>query len=89
MLQYIVVGRFFKSRIMRDTEIEARALILEFMHPIDGLHKYPMCFDTARQCVLIHIHKTIIELKEFDNQDGYAGSRIDYFERLQSDVKKL
>jgi hypothetical protein len=27
-----------------------------------------MCFDTAKQCVLIHIHKTIIELKEFDNQ---------------------
>jgi hypothetical protein len=45
-----------------------------------------MCFDTAKQCVLIHIHKTIIELK-FDNQDGYAGSRIDYFKRLQSDVK--
>jgi hypothetical protein len=29
---------------MIDTEIEARALILEFMHPIDGFHKY--------QCVL-------------------------------------
>jgi hypothetical protein len=74
---------------MRDTEIEARALVLEFMHPIDELHKYPMCFDTAKQCVLMHIHKTIIELKEFDNQDGYAGSRIDYFEMLQTDVKKM
>jgi hypothetical protein len=42
---------------MIDTEIEARALILEFM--IDGFHKYPMCFDTAKQCVLIHIHKTL------------------------------
>jgi hypothetical protein len=59
------------------------------MQPIDELHKYPMCFDTAKQCVLIHIHKTITELGEFDKQDGYACSRIDYFERLQSDVKKL
>jgi hypothetical protein len=47
---------------MIDTEIEARALILEFMHRLmDSINT--MCFDTAKQCVLIHIHKTIIELK--------------------------
>jgi hypothetical protein len=40
---------------MRYTEIEARALVLKFMQPIDELHKYPMCFDTAKQCALIAI----------------------------------
>lgn len=40
---------------MKNTEIEARALVLRFMEPIDELHKYPMCFDTAKQCALIAI----------------------------------
>ena len=40
---------------MKYTEIEARALVLKFMQPIDKLHKYPMCFDTAKQCALIAI----------------------------------
>jgi len=40
---------------MKNTEIEARALVLRFMEPVDELHKYPMCFDTAKQCALIAI----------------------------------
>ena len=26
----------------------------------DGLHKYPMCFDTAKQCALIAVDEIII-----------------------------
>jgi hypothetical protein len=40
---------------MNDIEIEARGLVFKFMQPIDELHKYPMCFDTAKQCALIAI----------------------------------
>ena len=32
---------------------KAVELIEQFMQPIDGLHKYPMCYDTAKQCALI------------------------------------
>lgn len=44
---------------MTELEIKARALVLKFMIPIDELNKYPMCFDTAKQCALIAVDEII------------------------------
>ena len=38
---------------------KAEELVYRFMQPIDGLHKYPMCFDTAKQCALIAVDEII------------------------------
>jgi len=43
-------------------------LVDKFMQPIDGLHKYPMCFDTAKQCALIAVD---LLLSEFYADDFY------------------
>jgi len=44
-------------------EQKATELIEKFMKPIDGLHKYPMCFDTAKQCALICVDE-ILQLRK-------------------------
>ena len=38
---------------------KAKELFDKFMKPVDGLHKYPMCFDTAKQCALIAVDEII------------------------------
>jgi hypothetical protein len=70
------------------TEIEARALVLKFMHPIDKLHKYPMCFDTAKQCALIAVDE-IIQEHLFDGSNSYVEKRIDYLIEIIKVIEKL
>jgi hypothetical protein len=48
---------------------KAKELFDKFMKPIDGLHKYPMCFDTAKQCALIAVD---LILSEFYADDFYT-----------------
>jgi hypothetical protein len=36
---------------------KAEELFYKFMNPVDKLHKYPMCFDTAKQCALIAVEE--------------------------------
>lgn len=38
---------------------KAKELFDKFMTPIDGLHKYPMCYDTAKQCALIAVDEIL------------------------------
>ena len=38
---------------------KAKELFEKFMQPIDGLHKYPMCNDTAKQCALIAVDEIL------------------------------
>jgi hypothetical protein len=40
---------------------KAEELFDKFMKPIDELHKYPMCFSTAKQCALIAVDELIKE----------------------------
>jgi hypothetical protein len=47
---------------------KALELFDKFMKPVDGLHKYPMCFDTAKQCALIAVD---LILSEFYADDFY------------------
>ena len=41
---------------------KAIELFGKFMNPIDWLHKYPMCQDTAKQCALIAIDEILSTL---------------------------
>jgi hypothetical protein len=48
---------------------KALELFDKFMKPVDGLYKYPMCFDTAKQCALIAVD---LILSEFYADDFYT-----------------
>ena len=41
---------------------KAKELIDKYMSPIDGLHKYPMCFDTAKQCAILCVDEILKEI---------------------------
>ena len=78
---------------MKDIEIEARALVLEFMHPVDELHNYPMCFDTAKQCAIISINKILLTNPTIKGTSKDLVTQIvqtkAYYYRLQDEIKKL
>ena len=57
---------------------KALELFDKFMKPVDGLHKYPMCFDTAKQCALIAVD---LILSEF-----YAD---DFYTEVKQEIEKL
>jgi hypothetical protein len=71
---------------MTDSQIKARALILEFMQPIDPLHKYPMCFDTAKQCAVIAMNKVLDTIPYINNTQTKIRQRIYYMDLIQ-DIK--
>jgi hypothetical protein len=45
---------------------KAEELFYKFMNPVDELHKYSMCFDTAKQCALIAVEEiqSVISLQK-------------------------
>lgn len=67
----------------------AKELVNDMYMVDDPMGNYPMCFDTAKQCAKISINQTLKELVEFDNTDGYAQSRIDYYTEAIKEVEKL
>lgn len=47
---------------MTEQKKKAKELIDKYMSPIDGLHKYPMCFDTAKQCAILCVDEILKEI---------------------------
>lgn len=43
----------------------------------------------VKKNALIHVNEIIYELKEFHNQDGYANSRIEYYQEVKQELEKL
>lgn len=66
---------------MNNIEIEARAYILKFMTPIDALHKYPMCFDTAKQCAIIAIDEIMWNCDNLKTHN--------HFKELKAKIQRL
>ena len=66
---------------------KAKELIEKFMKPIDGLHKYPMCFDTAKECSLISVYEILeMDLPILEEAtDGF----YDYWEKVRDELNKL
>lgn len=46
----------------QEQRIEAKEIFLAMYNVKDPLHKYPMCFDTAKECAVIAIDKIISTL---------------------------
>ncbi len=43
----------------------------------------------AKQIATIDINNTIIELAQFDNTDGYAGSSIEYYQEVLKEIQNI
>jgi hypothetical protein len=63
---------------------KAKELFDKFMKPIDGLHKYPMCFDTAKQCALIAVD----EILKITWVDKFLTVE-DYWNEVKQEIEKL
>lgn len=69
---------------------KAEELVDKFSKPIDGLHKYPMCFDTSKQCALIcadEMLKTVRYLN-YENPKTYFEDKKFWFE-VKQEIEKL
>lgn len=64
---------------MTEQKKKAKELIDKYMSPIDGLHKYPMCFDTAKQCAILCVDEIISELAEINNNESFNVSKYGNF----------
>ena len=55
----------------------------------DGGKTFRIIEDLSKKIAKDLIKETISELKEFDNSDGYAQSRIDYWPNVQTEIYAL
>ena len=65
------------------TKEKAIELVERFLEPIDGLHKYPMCFDTAKQCALICVDEIL------DAVTTIADKRFDFYTEVKQEILNL
>ena len=63
---------------------KSEQLVNDFMKPIDGLHKYPMCYDTAKQCALIAVDEI---LKQADNWG--VNSVVGYWQQVKNEINAM
>ena len=54
---------------------KAKQLFNIFLTPVDELNKYPMCYDTAKQCALIAVDEIIKSEPVLPNKnDPFSGN---------------
>ena len=63
---------------------KAVELFDKFMKPIDELHKYPMCFSTAKQCALIAVD----EVLKYSKAHGFIGL-TEYYEEVKKEIENI
>jgi hypothetical protein len=63
---------------------KAVELFDKFMKPIDELHKYPMCFSTAKQCALIAVD----EVLQYSKAHGFIGL-TEYYEEVKKEIENI
>jgi hypothetical protein len=79
---------------------KAKELFDKYMKPIDGLHKYPMCFDTSKQCALIAVDEIINSNPHIYIEKGGSDCRGDwsykeaqsnqlYWQEVKQEIEKL
>lgn len=67
---------------------KAREIFNEMFNVNDPLHKYPMCFDTAKQCALIAVDEILSYIDRINKiipQDLLAGR----WQEVKSEIEKL
>jgi hypothetical protein len=65
---------------------KALELFDKFMKPVDGLYKYPMCFDTAKQCALIAVDEIFEALHEHHWQNRNV---VEYYKEVKHEIEKI
>jgi hypothetical protein len=62
---------------------KAKELVEKFMIPIDELHIYPMCFDTAKQCASIAVELILSTDLYSEDADFWINvyEQIKYYEK--------
>lgn len=73
---------------MNSPKEKAKQLFDKFMKPIDGWHKYPMCFDTAKQCAIIAVDEIIKETDTYYDT-LIASERKLYWEQVKKEIENL
>lgn len=72
---------------------KARWLVDKFMKPIDGFHKYPMCFDTAKQCAIIAVDEIIETKPTYESSSPFLGTRtysnVNYWENVKKEIELI
>ena len=74
---------------------KAKELFDKMYNVKDGLHKYPMCYDTAKQCALIAVDEILkinkladdhLNYKDYFNiQNGFKS----YWQEVKNEIEKL
>jgi len=64
---------------------KARELIHKFAKPIDAIHKYPMCYETSKQCALIAVDE-IMKVLRFTHKNE---SEYRYWKEVKQEMEKL
>ena len=65
---------------------KAQELIHQFAKPIDRLHKYPMCYETSKQCALIAVDEI---LRSHHNLYGVNNKQVKFYVEVQQEIEKL
>jgi hypothetical protein len=73
---------------------EAQELIHKFAKPIDALHKYPMCYETSKQCALIAVDEIILTTFKKESWDKWflipqIESTTEYWQEVKQEIEKL
>ena len=50
---------------------------------------YTLPLEIAKKCALIAVDEVRCEIRDFDNTDGYAQSRMDYLDEVKQEIEKL
>jgi hypothetical protein len=64
---------------------KAKEIFTRMYNSYDALNKYPMCFDTAKQCALIAVNE-IIENEKIDNLED---NNLSYWQKVKTEIEKL
>ena len=65
---------------------KAGELIHKFAKPIDTMHKYPMCYETSKQCALIAVDEILdATIYYFNNDDLF----VEYWKEVKQEIEKL
>lgn len=67
---------------------KAKELFTRFMKPVDPLNKYPMCFDTTKQCALIAVDEVISIKREFLYDENEYMFKL-YWQEVKQEIENL
>lgn len=71
---------------MNSPKEKAKQLFDKFMKPIDGWHKYPMCYDTSKQCSIIAVDEI---LNHHSQEQGLYRIDTYYWQQVKTEIENL